>query len=779
MYVPQGGSGIPWSINEHAALVWDGKPYLPVGVRVDGTAEAVRAAKTAGVEDLLIDVPASGSMWSPTITALKETQQRYLLRISSLAPMARGFVVEPQSYRVAGITTSRPVSVPMTGASGALVVLAAKRDGAVQDSKRVPVINGRLTYNAKVTGPDSEHVLLIYPETSSLEQPDYWEGLDDHRDTLLASLKRYAPGPGLRGIVNPLGRTMTLPGKDLRFVPTSPYFRLEFQKLLKERYRNIETALRSWSMAGSSFSTYSEDNKAVATFADLARLVPLWSGTRGVSQMFDPATNKLYACENRRSTVWRDLADTVNAAGARRFARLADAIHSVTDVPVVQEWAGWAAPYETKTPAIDGIGMRAVGTTPSALSETGSRATSSLLRWSNRGWLPATEVDLGPSKEAPAQLANVLEDLSSLGAKAFFVRAESSEMVKAVVAENAKRSVDPSAANSSPTAVFFPENATSPAVAQRLPGGRWWLPSPADGNRIDLGTQFFAYRLQDGDKNTLVLWSRAPGRVKLSLAKPKDVAFQAADGSDPAPKLVKGGVEVTVTESPLLITNTDEVPIPEPTLTESMRRFAQLTKFNGELRRDLVEESITYRNHLTGFDRSPGGNFNTMQQALNRMYHKLGNFTWVEAEYASDTNFSEALSQPGCSAGGALALKSQIPVEQGFFSEYNLPVRSKDDQEVWIAAKIPAERRGDVQVMVGGQPMLITAEPVSPYGAGYAWYRLGTTRLAGNTTKLRVQVGSALGSEIALDVILLSPSPFQPNGVRLPDPINFGLAPEK
>ena len=58
------------------------------------------------------------------------------------------------------------------------------------------------------------------------------------------------------------------------------------------------------------------------TFADLARLVPLWSGGRGVAYLWDPVTDKTYSCDKDRSQIWKDIEETVSLAATRRVQRL-------------------------------------------------------------------------------------------------------------------------------------------------------------------------------------------------------------------------------------------------------------------------------------------------------------------------------------------------------------------------------------------------------------------------------------------------------------------------
>jgi hypothetical protein len=136
-------------------------------------------------------------------------------------------------------------------------------------------------------------------------------------------------------------------------------------------------------------------------------------------------------------------------------------------------------------------------------------------------------------------------------------------------------------------------------------------------------------------------------------------------------------------------------------------------------------------------------------------------------------NFSEALPSAGCSNGGMLSLKTQIasPAE-GYFADYTVGVKSGDDVEIWVAARIPAGERQNITVSLAGDNFTIQGEPISPYGQGFGWYNLGTTKLGGAQTKLRLLVNST-SADLAFDAIALVPGHFQPKGVTLPDAIVF------
>jgi hypothetical protein len=780
-YHPDPKTSVSWTINDHSTLIWDGKPYLPVGSIVDSAA-AVDRATSAGVNDFVVDLPASGAGWEQMFNSLIQHQSRFLLRINSLEPMSQGVAVEPQGYRFAGIRDTQVIHASLPGVQSALVVVAMRRDGSITQSARVPVVDGMLDYSVDAPG-GLERVALIYPITTSAQLPDYWESLDRHRDSLLQSLVRHAPGPGLRGIVDPLGRTLVLPGKELRFVPTSVFFQNELRDYLIDQYKSLETAQRIWALAANDLKD----------FDVMSRLIPLWSGTRGVSQLWDPQTDRLYACDNRRSKVWSDITAVVESAGARRYLRIVKDLHDSVDVPVVQQWSGWASAYETPTPSLDGIGMRTMGATPSAIFETAGRSTSSLLRWKRPGWLPATEVDMGAGADY-SQLPAVLDDVTGIGARGVFFRAETPVALKAVAAAGLSPTL-PGLADVSPKAVFFPENALNPASIMRLNGGSWWLPSPMDGDRVDLGDRYSAYRYTDNGKKVFAIFSSKPGRVKLMITKPKLATLTSLDGSELNVKIDKTILEFSISSTPTIITGLEEVPVPEDAYKETILHFEALSDLLQRNHMDAPDQVYSFRDAMSQATENPGAAFTHMRQALRSLSAMMGRFFWVEAESCRDHNFSEIDLSPACSAGAALALRTQMPPgPDGYFANFTVPTKTNDDQEVWIAARIPADRRGDVRLVIGGQldastgkvvgtgqTLTINSEPVSLYGNGFGWYKLGVTRLAGANSLLRFLVTGDTPSDLALDAILFTPTPFHPNGVNQPDAIDFSkqLAPSK
>ena len=757
-YAPKDGSRTAWSIDANHTLVWGGVRYTPVGLRVDGSVAAIDAANEAGIKDLLIDLPLAAD-WTPAIAEAEKNGQRYLVRIASLAPGAPAIAVDAAAYRIAGLIGPKHLDLPFPGATEALVVVALQRDRSIASRSLVPIKDGRLVYDTAVNA-NLANVVLVYPRTDASSTPDLWNRLDDHRDVLLARLQHTPFGKGLRGIVDPLGRG-ALPGQVVRAVPTSAAFQAEFASFLERKYQNIDSVMKTWSMGASELSTTvtGTDGRTTAKtgFADLARLVPLWSGGKGVYALWDARGDKVYSC-SPNSQIWSDIEQTVALAASRRVERLCASIRGVVDVPVVQDWTGWSGVTEGREPSVDGMGANVEGDSPTERIDAASRAVSTAARWSTHGWLVATDVQV-PAKD----LQPTLDDLASLGLRAAFVRGEPQDV--AAAAKDRAANPPPDAPVD---AVFFPENAYNPAFAQRLPGGRWWLPTPEDGNRLDLGDLFYGYRLSTAQGDRYVVWAQTPGRYLFRVLHPENARITVLDTTDPDPKKAKNGLLLTVGQYPVLIDGLQEVPVPDLSLRETLETYARLQAYAENGHRVGTDETFAFNEAATVFDQNPGGSYAAMRRNLRLLAGKLSPLAWVEAESSRDTTFSDVVPVPGASNALALGLRVALPSEEGFYANYVVNVRDRQPVEMWIAARLTPERRKELEATIGGVTLFANEAPVSAYGAGFAWYHLGTTRFAGDATNVSLRMRAGVGAEAAIDAIVFAPPGWRPRGVTYP-----------
>jgi hypothetical protein len=764
-YQPAHGAAVAWSIDDHHNLVWGGQPYVPVGLHINGTVDEISAAKKSGINDVIVDLPPNGVGWADALNALERGGMRYILSVDSLLPPAKGFSIEPGAYRVDKIESDRHVSISLPGAVSALAVLVTQRDASVQTYARVPVVDGKFEYDVKAK-TDLDEILLVYPEHVVATHPDFWDGFDGQRDLLLAAIQQNRPGSGLRGILNPLGRMFSTDVTAGLFVPESAFFRNELAAYLEGKYRNVQTAVRAWDIG----------TNDIDTFAAMAKLVPLWSGPRGVGEVWNTTTDELFLCNQRSSQIWTDIRNVMAAAAAKRFERLVPAVQSVADVPVLQDWIGWTAPFEATTPELTGVGYSASGTNEQDILNSASRPTSSVLRWSKPGWIVCTDLDLQRDADGGPHFGELINHLESMGSRGWFLKEATSDQISAAAADAPPRAANLNAASVSTTPVYFPENAFNPVFPKQITAsGKWWLPAPEDGNRIDYGAGFYGYQYIEGNGYVSVLWTTdKPGIVKLDMISGKTSSFTRMDGAEVKPLIKKDVVEVPMDETPLIVTNTGEIPVPEPCILQTTAQFSQLLAFGDHFHADISEDAFFFKDALTNYKKDPSSSFIAMRKRFVALNVRVGKFSWIEGESSRDTNFSEIVPISGCSGGAVLLLHTPVTTDpKGFYANYEVPVRSMDDQEVWIAARIPQESIRDVSVQVANQELNITEGPVSPYGAGFAWYKLGTTKMGGSGTRATFRVNSPAGAYIALDAILIAPGHFVPNGIIPPDAIPY------
>lgn len=759
VYKPASGQPAAWSINDGGTLVWNGAPWVPKGLRVPAQADAVANAAKKGFKDLMIEIDGA-SIPDEAISEADRLGIRYMLRFNALAPTSVGIGIEPQGYRVDGIDKETHVEFAIPGARSALVVLASKRDSAIVESKVVKIDDGIFRYDPSPSN-GLDHVLLVYPTLPSAADVDYWDEFDSQRDRLLTSLRKSSFGPGFRGIANPIGQLMGQKQGASQFVPTSKFFRLELKNYLINEYKNLDMAYRVWAVSPSDLESFDQ----------LARLVPLWSGSRGVPQLWDPETNKFYSCDSKKSLIWRDINLIKTQTSLRRYRNLIAAIKKVVDVPIVQDWTGWNGFYSESDVKLAGISANISGSTFSGVIDNASRPASLVCRSTTRPWLICSDL----SFDKPVAFGQTVDELLSMGYKGWFAKPTTDTGIKEVADYLASSPDDAIVSNTKVAAVYYPENAMNPAAPQRLPNGKWWFPTPLDGNRIDLGTLFSAYRYQDKSGPKFVIWSRIGAiRCKLTMMNPKMAVFETIDGSDPKSKVMKDGVELTIGDFPMTVEGVDEIPVPEPAYSETVLHFDELLKLSEQQMKDSTEERFFFKDNLNGFKRNPGGSFAMLRKQLGQMNQKMAKFTWIEAERAKETTFSDSIKVSGCSGGESLYLQAPIVASRDLWhATYNVLAEPGVDLDVWIAAKIPDNQRDLVQVRVGDQVMKIEEPPAGFYSSGYAWYRLGTTRFADRTSQLSIEVKPFEGIELSVDAILLYPGKFTPRGSMMPDAIQF------
>ncbi len=379
-YTDAAGGKHPWRINEAHALLWDGKPYLPVGsaflaqswgpspAEEDWSSDVAALAllKERGVTDLYVR-PARGGL-----TGVKpEHIQRLLDHLEAQGftygisvhdgprePLI-GHEVRPGAYRQA--VAARPggsvrFTVPDLGA--ALYFAVGGASGEVLDAGEAALVADGA--QAPLPSRSSEAVVFLVPEKiyapgSGLGLPNLWDGFDRYRDGLLALLGQVKLGKGFRFFLDALPPDLALREEGRRLVPSGGGFRMEWAAWLARKYRHVDALHTAWGLP----------ERDLRKVEEAASLLPLWSGGKGIPAFYDRATGKRLkaaAAIQDNSAFWDDL-QAFKAESVRGYMNaLADVLkREVADVPVVYRWTG-SGPLWEILPAVagfDGIGLEA------------------------------------------------------------------------------------------------------------------------------------------------------------------------------------------------------------------------------------------------------------------------------------------------------------------------------------------------------------------------------------------------------------------------------------
>lgn len=752
------GGASPWSLNSANTLLWGGEPWLPVGARVDGSPDAINTIAGSGIRDFIVTLPADGSGWAPALEALEKNQARYMIQISTAAPSAECFVVEPQSYRRENISDDFDITLPIPQSKSALALLAAKRDSTIRWSERFTSQSGVINVKGETGG--FEQVLLIYPEMRTASMPDFWEGLDRTRDNLLRSLKQNKMGAGFRGIINPLGKVLDFPDRTTGAIPSSPLFQLELETRLTQQYRTLDNVLKAWAIS----------TNDIQTMRQASRLIPLWSGTRGVGALWDPTNNRIYLADMNRSTVWADIRETIAGTSTRRMSRLIDAVRQAVDVPVVQEWAGWDGPYASASSPITGLSASLNPTNFSSLTLSGADSAGTLLRRRKAGILLASSIRLPGAEQTRLSVSDIIAESEAMGFRGWFFEATRPEDWVEVATAAKNREGFTNSANQTINPVFYPLGALNPALPGRISAsGLWWLPTPVEGDRIDFGSQIMGYRISSGREPMIALWLKeGQRRVKLRCTDPKALLFKTLDGSDPYPRARRNDVDVTLTTSPLIIVNPTELPVPEESFLEAASTIKKLCETFTVKVDPGGQEIFQMQESIKTFEKQPGPAYLGLVDQMNKLLARAAPFSWLEMETARVHNFSEIAEVAGASNKRVLRLDSRLPAPPGGYSiDFSLGSSAEKTYDIWIAGRMSEASAKGLRVVCNSASTAEPGPPMTPYGDGLAWRYLGKLTLPVGTRQIQV-IADAPDGPVDIDVIVISEGTFRPEGGSIP-----------
>lgn len=747
-----------WEVSAQNSLTVQGRPYIPVGLRIDGSLRSIREAEEAGVMDVLVEMPLVGRDWKETIAALESRGMRYMVTVSTPAPTAETIAVEPESYRLPGLIGTVKLNLNLPEVKRAYAVLASESTGTVRWEGMLESVAGKITYE---TDRDlvANHVLILYPLTQSSEVPDFWEQFDLFRDRLLQNLRENPFGPGYRGMVNPFGQVTAFMPAQAQFIPASPFFRMELQAYLKQKYGSLQTATTAWGVSVS----------GIQSIDDLAHVTPMWSESRGIPRALDWKRGDSMTVEVDNSAMWSDYRQVMFSSAVRRYKRLAESVRQLTNGPVVQDWYGWAGPYENAEVGLDGVGYQTAATSLITTLDAAARPLSTILRADRPQVLLATNLTLQTEESSP-KVNTIVDATRRIGVRGWYFQAQTPEQ-KTEVGQIARLlATDESLPLQKPRALFFPEAALNPAVIAEVTPGVWWLPAPGAGRFLDFGEGVEGYQYEEPGQRFIALWSVGDPRiVKFRMTDPQTVQFQPVDGTILDIRRRRNEVEFNLPVRPVIIPNPAEIPVPMASyeITTAMVD-SLLLRFGSRID---VAGTARYEVNLAinAFQRNPGAAFLDIRRQWRELLVKAAPYAWAEAENVQENTFSAAKEVPGASAGRVLLLNAYLSrPDAEHFALFTLNQGIAGAHDVWVAGHIPPSFLPHVRLKVGEAEYPVEPTKLSFYGAGLGWYKVGQIELTGQQDEIRLVCPPGLPGTLMIDALVASPTPFTPNGSHPP-----------
>ncbi len=819
VFVDGSGRQHPWSVTATHALVWDGAPYVPVGgvftprCLAPGAGDAewnadvkdLSTLKAQGNLDVLIMPPGSIELgtapaWQRLVEYLDSQGFRYGIGFGPglVAPIT-GTLVKPANYRVPDLPEGGRVSWRVEHADSAFFVIADK-DGAILRSGRVNVQEGVATVSAEASIPERA-IGLLYPHATFTPGaqggwPSLWDGFDAYRDRLLQVFGDVKFGAGLRFFLDPLAHPMALDADTEYLVPDTPEFRLAWQAFLSRKYASVDDLATAWHLV----------DREIKDFRNAAALVPLWSGRRGVAAMLDTTTGAILQADTNveLSRFWSDFRDFRAEEAASALNGIANMLkHQIADVPVVITWSAQnpAIGSVDRTGGFDGIGVAAYGK-GSALVTGGADAAYVVCDQAPKSlWFLVTSTAASEDQRAlvpyasQEELASSLNWLGGIGAKGFFVngyRVEHSGAASAGLltapeqlqwlhqfADRVQHTVDITLGR--PRILPFP--AAAAGIVRAGPvgsGGVWWAPSTLPGKVIELGAAYAGYTISLAEGDRTVLWSlRGPRLTHLLVQDPKGVSVTNADGT-PVPIKIdarKHLVILTLTDAPVVIASGGEDVFPIEAAEDALKQFAALVNEATAMRIPIDEYRFQLENALRTFRTGPQLALLNAASGINKLAAIVQPYTWIEAESADPTTFSEVASNAATSGGAFLLLNTgNPPGPGGYAAQYRFTVPADDSYTVWLCCTPPGPGASPFAWVVDAGEAHSSTEAV-PVGSRFlldrlVWLRLGRVSLAKGAHTLTLRVtgrAEGLGKYyLAMDALLITRAPFTPAGTLKP-----------
>jgi hypothetical protein len=832
-YTPQVSRGVftdnvgqshSWAVTGGHALLWDGKPFLPVGGRFEvqswkasatqadfqADKEAIAKLAGAGIRDVILSVPKGGLLRvSPPqiqriIDLMDASGVTYGLSIGDApSEILTGYDVRPGKYREALPEEGGLLRFPADRLASALYFIVGEKGGDVITSGEAQLVSEGARVQAPVIpGKNIVFVLprVVHFSAKTSGYPNVWDGFDNYRDQLMVNLRQVKWGPGFRFFLNPLGEDLDYPEEAQSFVPTGEGFQSEWSEYLSHRYKTLDQLQKAWNIT----------DGGVRHWTQAAQLLPLWGGGKGVQQLYDVQNGKTLRVGTDHSLFWRDL-NQFKLNGLRTY--MSDIAHvlkkSVANVPVVYSAKGYSPLFaeQKRGRGFDGVGVVAYGRGSDLVTRQAAYVFAQVAEAPRTLWFPIVGVaDAPPGEKTATAFANRnalhadLEYLREIGGRGFYVDSvrtvepsrqlfslleqpeqlkwlsDYSDVLTATGMRAAPQKGDETFTLAAmPDLVFFPRG-TATASVKPLRGGGWWLPTDRVGPLYDFGVCGKAYGLSEPDGTVVYYLWNPEGVREIKLKIPKAVkapnAPQLRWSASANGSVKRDTLTLTIGPDPIRLYGYPGIPIPEEafpaTYEETKSLIAAMRKLAGP-EAGRYEAALSNVRDRFNVD-NPILSYGELLKLLHEVRDLLRPYCWVEAELTKSHSFDTVSERVGAGGGLVLRVSNRGAGTPDATATYTIVVKAAGLYNVWVAAS----PQSSLTFRLDGKPLLDQAFVPRPEGATYAetgsgetglvWMRLGVANLPPGVHNLEMRASGAA----TVDALLLTRDNFVPNGPNPP-----------
>ncbi len=800
-----------WYVNGAHTLVWDDKPYVPVGGRFvakswaatatdadyDADVAALKALAASGVSDIYVQAMGGGltnvkpANIQKLVDYLDDNGFSYGVSINDgpREPLI-GYVVRPGAHRQI-VPPGGNLTFPVSNAASALFFTVSNIGGEVRESGEATVVGDTLRVAVKdetsslaalaVGSGTVPTVAILLPEriftaSDNLQMRNLWDGFDPYRDALITLFAQVKFGKGFRFVCDPLPANLALTDAFTKVIPTSDAFRTEWAAYLGTKYRSLPNVISAWGVR----------DPLVTSFDDVSRLLPLWYGGKGIAHYYDTRSKKMLRAAWDRSAFWDDLSAFKRESVRGYMNDLAVTIkRTVADVPVVYRngaGAGWNELFDDLPAAqgFDGFGIVATGRGSEAAARSGAYTFAQASEAPKTIWLPV----LSASDEAKPfldkqTLTGTFDWLREAGAKGFFANLsptvpEQTDWLKsyATVLDSTgmRTRIESVGASQAPDAVFYPRrNQTDLVPTVLTTGGGWWLPTNRVGQVYDFGSTGRAYGIEEPNAGFVYYLWNPTGTRKITLNVPKTAtdgktANRVAWSANAQGELKKQTLTLTIGREPVRLLNYPVIPVPLETYPEARLETDALAKAA------KTEKSLDYGRNKMNITEiyykkdNPLPGVKEILALLARMRFEKRRYFWYDVEYAPAHSFDEISALPGASGNRVLRVDERLDNAPAA-AQIKLNFGEESVRDVWLSVSPSAL----ISLRLDGRPLMTVATiPITAGGlfanGSLIWTRFGTATIPKGEHVLEIRAdGAAL-----VDALLLARDPFSPDGANPP-----------